>query len=221
MTPETQKTLAMTADNVGRSLLEALVQEIKLLPDVWPKLSKRRQDDVIDRLRNRVAENVKMAVHTIAADERVTVVADLDQVVRKGGIKAVFKINSGSPGRHVLFDSEGMACLIVLVDPEKAVAGMDEVQGEADQRAMDLGHEYDPNADGQDMAGDVVDAEFIATPDVPMSELDAAHAAGYVAAEAGEPESACPIMRGELCIEWVKGWKAWHEQHPATEGAEG
>lgn len=36
--------------SIGRDLLQALVQEIKLLPDVWPKLSQKKQDDVIDRL---------------------------------------------------------------------------------------------------------------------------------------------------------------------------
>ncbi|WP_369952165.1 hypothetical protein [Ralstonia syzygii] len=30
--------LSMTSETVGRDLLQALVQEIKLLPDVWPKL---------------------------------------------------------------------------------------------------------------------------------------------------------------------------------------
>ncbi len=46
-------TLNMTAETVGCDLLQALVQEIKLLPDLWIKLPKMKQDDVIDRLRNR------------------------------------------------------------------------------------------------------------------------------------------------------------------------
>ncbi len=59
--------LSMTAETIGRDLLQALVQEIKLLPDVWQKLSQKKQDDVIDRLRNRVETNVKMAVHSLRA----------------------------------------------------------------------------------------------------------------------------------------------------------
>lgn len=51
--------LSMTAETVGRDLLQALVQEIKLLPDVWPKMSQKKQDSVIDRLRNRIETNVK------------------------------------------------------------------------------------------------------------------------------------------------------------------
>ncbi|WP_434627550.1 Rmf/CrpP family protein [Chromobacterium sp. CV08] len=209
----------MTADSIGKDLLGALLQEFKLLPDVWQKLPKDKQDDVIDRLRNRVETNIRMAVHVLASQGRTTVVGELDQVVRKDGIKAVFKINSNAEGRHELFDSERKACLIIIADAGENLAGMDDIQGEPDQRAMDLGHEYHDN-DGGGMddiqGGDVVDAEFEEVPQLPApgdttpteAELDAAFDAGYDAYEAGEPESACPVMRGELCIEWVKGWKA-------------
>jgi len=47
----------MTADTVGKDLLAALVAEIKLLPDVWPKLPKAKQDDVIERLQDISAED--------------------------------------------------------------------------------------------------------------------------------------------------------------------
>lgn len=35
--------LGMTADTVGKDLLTALLQEIRLLPDVWVKLPKGKQ----------------------------------------------------------------------------------------------------------------------------------------------------------------------------------
>ena len=52
---------AMTADSIGKDLLSALVTEVKLMPDTWPKLSQKRQDDIIDRLRKRVESSVSMA----------------------------------------------------------------------------------------------------------------------------------------------------------------
>lgn len=70
MTEKHQDFRQMTADTVGKDLLGALVTEIKLLPDVWQKLPKAKQNDVIDRLRNRVEENVKMVVFTIASQHR-------------------------------------------------------------------------------------------------------------------------------------------------------
>lgn len=208
----------MTADTIGRDILQALVQEIKLLPDLWVKMPKKKQDDVINRLRARVEYNVRMAVHLIASDNRTTIVGDLDQVTSKDGIKAVFKISSASKGRHHLFDSVGKACLIVIADADEAVGGMDEIQGESDQRAMDLNREYtdqdgDGMSDGTD--DDVIDVEATAIEHQPLqAELDEAYEDGYDAAAKGEPESACPHMAGALCIEWVKGWKQWHAENP-------
>ncbi len=209
----------MTADTVGLDLLQALLAEIKLLPKPWASLPKSKQDDVIDRLRARVETNVKMAVHLIASDNRTVVVGDLEQVASKDGIKAQFKISPNSEGRHHLFDSVGHACLIVIAGAEAHTSGMDEVQGEDDQRAMDLGHEYHDN-DGGGMDGDVVDAEFKAIEQQPLqAELDEAYLQGREAAAEGLGQDACPVMPGALCIEWAKGWKAWHEEHDETAGA--
>jgi ribosome modulation factor len=221
---------AMTADTIGKDLLSALVQEIKLMPDVWPKLNQQRQDEVIERLRKRVEHNIRMAVHILASEGRTVIVGELDQVVRKDGIKAVFKINSAAAGRYELFDSEGKACLIVVADAGENLEGIDEIHGEPDQRAMDLGHEYhDNDGGGMDEAPDdnVVDAEYFEeVPQLPApgdatpteEELDKAFDDGYDAAEQGQPESACPVMAGALCIEWVKGWKAFHEEPGAEDG---
>jgi hypothetical protein len=213
-----QETLEMTADTVGRDLLQALVQEIKLLPDVWPKMSKSKQDDVIDRLRERVETKVKMAVHLISAEGRTVVAGDLDQITIKDGVKAVIKFSASAPALHELYESSGKAVLVVVANPAQHTGGMDEIRGESDQRAMDLGHEYDPNGDGKGMDGDsdVVDAEVKTIEHKPLeAEKQQAYGDGQIAAQEGKPQSDCPLMAGELCIEWVKGWKAWHEEHPS------
>lgn len=209
----------MTADSIGRDILQALVQEIKLLPKPWASMTKKKQDDVIDRLRARVDHNVKMAVHLIASDNRTTVVGDLESFTVKDGIKAQFKISQNSEGRHQLSDAVGHACLIIIASADAHTGGMDDVQGESDQRAMDLGKEY-TDQDGGGMDDDVIDVETKVIEHQPLQEeLQAAWDDGYAAAEEGKPQTDCPVMAGPLCIEWVKGWKAFHEQHdePATE----
>lgn len=224
---EPQDIREMTADSIGRDILQALVQEIKLLPKPWVSMTKKKQDDVIDRLRARVDHNVKMAVHLIASDNRTTVVGDLESFTVKDGIKAQFKISQNSEGRHQLSDAVGHACLIIIASADAHTGGMDEVQGETDQRAMDLGKEY-TDQDGDGMDDDVVDAEFkpAAIEHQPLQEdLDRAWGDGYAAAEEGKPQTDCPIMAGPLCIEWVKGWKAFHaegetEDATETEGQE-
>ena len=211
--------LSMTSETVGRDLLQALVQEVKLLPDVWAKIAKAKQDDVIDRLRNRVETNVKMAVHLISAEGRTVVAGDLDQITIKDGVKAVVKFGVNAANLHELYEASGKAVLVVVANPAQHTGGMEKVEGESDQRAMDLGHEYDPHGDGKGMdgangTGEVIDAEVKAIPHQHLqSELDEAYGDGQLAAQEGKPQSDCPIMAGALCIEWVKGWKAWQEEN--------
>lgn len=198
----------MTADTVGRDILQALVQEIKLLPKPWDALSQTKQDEVLDRLRSRVDHNVKMAVHIISSDSRTVVMGDLESITSKDGIKCTFKINSNAVGRHELFDSVGKACLLVVADADEYTGGMDAVKGESDQRAMDLGHEYHDNDGGGMDDNNVVDAEIREVEYQPSAEdLKEYYDLGYQAASEGKPESACPQVHGKLCVQWVKGHK--------------
>lgn len=216
----------MTAETVGKDILQALVMELKLLPKPWPEIPKAKQDDIIDRLRGRVETNIKMAVHLLASQGRTVVAGDLDQITIKDGVKAVVKFGSGAANLHELYDVAGKAVLVVVANAADHTGGMGDVTGENDQRGLDLGHEYKPNSDGEGMpeGGTVIDDEVLGLPapgdTTPTEEeLDKAFDDGYAAAEAGKPESDCPTMRGELVIEWVKGWKAYHESEQATGAA--
>ncbi|MGK2829197.1 DNA translocase FtsK [Ralstonia pseudosolanacearum] len=218
--------MSMTTDTLGKDLLSALVLELKMMPGTWVKLSQKKQDDIIDRLRSRVDGAVKMAVHLIAANGRTVVQGDLDQITIKDGAKAVVKIGKSATALHDLAEAQGKAVLLVLGgNGEEHTAGMDEVKGESDQRAFDLGKEYtDEDGDGMPEDGaqtddDVVDVEFSEEPigieHQPLqAELDTAYADGQKAASEGKLESDCPKIAGPLCIQWVKGLKAWHDEHP-------
>ncbi|MBU9293066.1 cell division protein FtsK [Burkholderia multivorans] len=217
--------LHMTAETIGKDLLSALVTEIKLLPDLWVKLSEKKQNDVIDRLRARVEHNVKMATHLIASDGRVVVQGDLVQITIKDGVKAAVEFSSAAPNLHDLYDAQGKAVLLVVANAAAHTGGMDEVRGESDQRGLDLGREYtDDDGDGMDArhadGDDVVDAEFREVPklgDGPtQAQIEEQRQAGRQAAAEGKPESECPVMAGELFIAWVKGWKEWHEEQAAS-----
>jgi len=209
-------TLAMTAQTIGADLLSALVQEVKLLPDVWPKLSQTKQDDVIERLRKRVIHNVQMATHLIASDGRICVQAELEQIKVKDGIKGVIIMSKNDPHRHLIMDAQGKTVLLAAADAEDHMGEIAAVRGEPDQRAMDLGHEYDPKGDGKGMDGpepgpgdDVSDARILALGDTPLeSDLEEAFQDGYQAYLEGKTKSDCPIMRHELVARWTAGWEA-------------
>lgn len=221
----------ITAETAGKDLLGALVTEIKLLPDVWQKLPKAKQDDVIDRLRNRVMDNVNMVVHVIASQNRTTVAGNLDKVTIKGNVEAVIKFGINAGNLPELFaaaaDQESKTVLVVVADPAAHTHGMDDIKGEDDQRNIDLGHEYhDNDGGGMDGVSDV-DAETgeikgLPSPDQVKpteEELEKAWDDGYQAAADGKPQSDCPIIRSELVAEWIKGWKAWHEDNPEDKEA--
>ena len=125
--------VALADNHLGAQLLSALLDEIKAIPDVWQKLPKLEQDDILDRLRERVAYEVQQAAFALASNEATYLVAHLEQVTFKAGVEAKLKIHPGSPHRLDLADSTGQSVLIVLADAEEYVGGMDEFKGEADQ----------------------------------------------------------------------------------------
>lgn len=218
----------ITAETAGKDLLGALVTEIKLLPDVWQKLSKAKQDDVIDRLRNRVEENVKMVVFTIASQNRTTVAGSLDKVTIKGNVEAVIKFGINAGNLPELFaaaaDQDSRTVLVVVADPAAHTQGMDQVKGEDDQRTMDLGHEYNDNDGGgmdgvSDVDPDTGEIKGLPSPDQvppPQEDLDAAYQRGYQSASEGKQKIDCPIMHAELVARWISGWSAWHEENTET-----
>lgn len=204
------------ASTAGRDLLEALVLELRMLRKPWPQLVKSDQDEIIARLRSRVTAAIEAAVHTIASEDRVVADAILTKVTFKGGIKAEFELSRTCAARHDLADAEGKICLIVLADASKHLDGVEGVRGEDDQRAMDLGHEYKPNSDGEGM--DDKPAEDPPAPPAPTApapmlthgpskeEREASYWAGYRAAQAGEPKETAPNTAWELVAEWTQGW---------------
>ena len=168
---------------------------------------------MIDRLRRRVETNVKMAVHLLAAQGRIVVAGAMDQITIKDGVKAVVKFAAGAPGLHDLFDVAGKEVLVVVANAGDHTGGMDDIHGESDQRAMDLGHEYrDDDGGGMD-DGRVIDGEVLGLPEPgdtspTEAELDEYFEAGYRAAKEGKPDSDCPIVRAELVAQWMSGYKS-------------
>lgn len=214
----------MTADSIGVDILGALVTEIKLLPDVWPRLSKAKQDDVIDRLRKSVQHHVDMAVHIIVSDDRTVVAGTLEKVTIKGNVEAVIKFDTNTGNLPELFaaaaDKESKAVLVVVADSKDYTQGMDSVRGEDDQRSIDMGHEYKPNSDGDGMDDkDVSDTEVIGLPEsvITQEDLDKYYNMGHDAAEEGKEQADCPMADGDLVAKWIRGWKDFHEQNPGDE----
>lgn len=138
MNMPSETTISVVLENIAGDLLSALVDEVRILPDVWPKIPEVEQGEIIDRLRARVTHNVREAVYAIAADGRITVAADLESITFKDGCKVTLRVGKNSGGKHDLIDAVGRAVLVVLANPEDYMGGLGEVRPDPDQRALDL-----------------------------------------------------------------------------------
>ena len=137
--PERQDVINMTIDTIGKDILSAMVDELRNQQDVWQKLSEAKQTEVIDRLTRCVTTNVLTAVHLIASNGNNTIVADLERVVIKDGVKAVFKVWMGNPAIEDIFNGVGKPFLLSVSRASYLVDGMDEVQPDPDQYELNDG----------------------------------------------------------------------------------
>ncbi len=178
--------LHMTADTLGKSLLQGLIQEIRILPDVWQKLSEAKQTDVIERLEQQVRNAATIAVHTIAGAERETVYGKLESIAAKDKMKAVIVVNHSSPNKHDLLDAVNEDCLLIIGGAAEFLDGMKDVKADPDQNPLDLnGGDHEMEVDGawggeQQPDDDVVDAEFQELPQLTVERF-AGHTLGEIA----------------------------------------
>lgn len=172
----------LAAENLGRSLLEGLLQEIRIMPDCWQKLNEATQTEVIERLESQITHAVGRAVHIIASAERTTLVGKLEQVTNKSKIKAVFVIDPREEGRHELSDTVGKDCLLVIASAGDYLDGMDQVLADPDQNPLDLnGGDQDMSENGAWETGvEAAEAEFTDVPALPAVETFGGHTFGDV-----------------------------------------
>ncbi|MCU8933013.1 cell division protein FtsK [Pseudomonas aeruginosa] len=177
----------MTADTLGKSLLQGLIQELRIMPDCWQKLPEAKQQDIIDRLERQVRNAATIAVHTIAGGDRDTVYGKLESIAAKDKMKAVIVVNHSSPNKHDLLDAVNEDCLLIIGGAAEFLDGMKDVKADPDQNPLDLNggdHDMeDPGAWGGMQPADdsdVVDAEFQELPQLTVERF-AGHTLGEIA----------------------------------------
>ena len=104
----------MTVESMAGDLISALVGELKLMPDIWPKIGQDEQEDILERVKKRVSDNVRKAVHLIASAGRITVAGDLKKVTFADKTEAVFALSKHDPNVQQLCHAQGQACLIIV-----------------------------------------------------------------------------------------------------------
>ena len=137
VTQEKQAIIDRAAETLGKDLLEARVDELKVLQDPWSKTSQYAQDNAIARLHARISVLIYRAVAIVAAGDFPVIEGHVESVTFKDGVKAVITTTKGESA-HELADAEGGQCLVLVVEPDQYIGRMAEIKGDADQRLLEF-----------------------------------------------------------------------------------
>ena len=150
MTKDAEKEIVgMTSETVASDLIGLLVSELKLLPDIWPKIGPNEQEEIIDRVRKNVLDATRKAVSLFATEGRTTVVGDLKKVLFSDKVEALFTLGKNDPGALELARYPGQPCLIVVANAGAHMQGADELTAE---RQLTI-----PGVEGDDAANQIIE----------------------------------------------------------------
>jgi hypothetical protein len=102
----------MTGD-IRECILDVLKHGIQ---KPWQQLSEFEQRDVVAKAEAAARDAANKAVDIIVADGRPTIIAALESVAVKDGIKAIVKLSKDDELRHDLMDSQGKTILLIVTD---------------------------------------------------------------------------------------------------------
>lgn len=129
------KSAEIAASTMLGDLMGCLVDELRM-QHLWQAMPEEQQKETIYRIQERVQANIRTAVEIIASDNRPTIVATVESVTVKDGIKAVVTLPKSDAQRHELFDAAGMAVLLIVGGASGYYGGTDQVKPEPDQPAL-------------------------------------------------------------------------------------
>lgn len=129
----------IAAANMGKSMMDLMLQELKAAPDVWQKMSAQQQSEVIERFRLRIQYAIAGAVNTVVTGGHIALAGTIDSIAKKDKIKLTVIIdrNNNSDAMHEFYLADsGAACQILMADAGQYCGGMDLIEAEPDQGAL-------------------------------------------------------------------------------------
>lgn len=108
----------MAASNMSLAIIEANLKVLKGMKKGWDTMTEFEKRDVTNQLDSVIKNEITKAVDIIVADKRVTLKAQVDQVVFKDGCKIVLKAASTESALQ-LADAQGNSVLVIITGVEK------------------------------------------------------------------------------------------------------
>lgn len=123
------------SDRMGAELLKALVDEVRVAPAQWSKLTESQQEQLIGRLRTVVRTEAMKAVHLIAKGPREAARVKIESLTVKDGAKCVLQVGDSA---HDVLDYVGQSAVLVMCNPDAYFAGIEDVRADKDQQELPL-----------------------------------------------------------------------------------
>lgn len=141
-----ERAIALSADTMAHDFLAALLAELRQMPDHWLRLNEQKQQQIIERLKEKIRAGTEKASTMFLHGEFPAVSAELKGVAWGGNISATLSIARDSLHRHALSDAQGKRVLVIVCDAGRWTQRMDEIKARADQLEL-WDAEYDPSKD--------------------------------------------------------------------------
>lgn len=139
------RAIALSADTMGHDFLAALLAELRQMPDHWARINAERQQEIIDRLKDKIRLGTEKAVTLFMHGEFPAVPAELKAVAIGSNITATLTVQRDALYRHALTDAQGEKVLVIITSADRWTGRMDEIKARADQ--LDLWDAHDPAKD--------------------------------------------------------------------------
>ena len=105
---------------------------------LWQKLSEEKQAEQIDRVTVGIRHAVIRAVEIVSSNNLPRIVAKVESITIKDGIKAVMQLSKQDPNRNALADSQGLSAIIVVTEAADFLGEGEKPQADKDQPALPL-----------------------------------------------------------------------------------
>lgn len=126
-------TITKAIDSVGAQVLKAMLVELQVQSPRYVALPPDKQQEVIDRLRDALADTINHAVHTIAARSYESLPVKIIKAQLKDGIK--FQVDvMGTPRSSSWVEEVGKDAMLVFCDPTGFTLGLDSFKAPDRQR---------------------------------------------------------------------------------------
>lgn len=134
-------TIELTAKQMHGQMMTFIADRFRNQVKVYKDMSEGEQGDLLKAIDYEVGDVITQAIRLIAQDGRPTIVALVEQITIKDGIKAVLTLEKSNPLRHELADSAGREVLVVVAPLPAQYAGGERPKADPAEPGLPLGEE--------------------------------------------------------------------------------